>query len=245
MISDKNTWRDGLRKFYGPSSCNKWYQLSTDVHFVAVGLKPAYLLDTLKPDASLFLSLLNYVLLQQNLHHRSDEVVKWERELRVVSVGSDVLVINWTAMKDLFHECHHTFCVYVDISKAPSQSSSTSGDGTDAHVNIQCSSEVEDKCRQWYYQLLAAEKYQSSHAGSSEKETTCLRLLSVELPPDLNLCTLFGRLLGYPVVYWFPPSVDYSLDNVKLLNFKVYVSAYSDCHDTDDHIDSVKVAYTC
>ena len=40
---------------------------------------------------------------------------------------------------------------------------------------------------------------------------------------ELNVCTLFGWLLGYPVVYWFDIQRGYSLDMVELVCFTVYV----------------------
>ena len=40
---------------------------------------------------------------------------------------------------------------------------------------------------------------------------------------ELNVCTLFGQLLGYPVVYWFDTERGYSLDMVDLVCFTVYV----------------------
>lgn len=40
---------------------------------------------------------------------------------------------------------------------------------------------------------------------------------------ELNVCTLFGQLLGYPVVYWFDTERGYSLDMVELSCFTVSV----------------------
>ena len=42
---------------------------------------------------------------------------------------------------------------------------------------------------------------------------------------ELNLCTLFGQLLGYPVVYWFDVERGYSLDMVELVCYSVTVTS--------------------
>ena len=241
----EKAWKAGLRRCYGASSSRKWYKLSADVYYVAMGLKPAYLLDTLKPDPSLFCSLLNYVfseLLRQGKHHVSDKVVKWQSELRVVSVGSDVVLVNLSALRDLFQESHQTLCAYVDIGKPLSQHGSTCSVCTDSHIHLHCFSEVEDKCRQWYSLLLETETSltpAASCSGSSET-ASCLRLMAVEPTPDLNVCALFGRLLGYPVVYWFPPSIGYSLDHVELVNYRVSASS-KDHGAAGQEMHSVKV----
>lgn len=219
----------GLKKYFGASSCGKWRQLSADVHCVALGLKPAYLLDTLQPDPSRFCSLLNHVLSagavsDDELQQRKG--VKWWRELRIVSVESDVLLVNWTAIQDLFQNCLFSR-VYVNIGRSGSPPDSAV-DRTDAHISIECSPGIEEKCQQWYSELSATEHTETDPISpSSDGRGIALKCLSVALPPDLNVCTLFGRLLGYPVVYWFPPAGQYSLDMVELVNYRVAVSSTS------------------
>ena len=221
------SWRSEIKKHYGASMCSKWYQLAADVHCVAVGLKPAYLLDTLPPDPALLCSLLDHVLsdheqLQSGQQIRGvPHVVEWQEELRVVSIGSDVLVINRTALQNLFQDSP---CVYVDVSRSERERCTATAD---SHIHIQHSSEVEDQCRQWYSEFCAAEKALTGSTSSAG-----VRLLHVALSPDVNVCTLFGRLLGYPVVYWFNTTAEYSLDLVELVNYKVTVSStgQDDCN---------------
>jgi hypothetical protein len=222
----ENTWKSGLKKYFGASSCSKWHQLAADVQCVALGLKPAYLLDTLTPDPALFCSLLTHV--SSELHR--DEMLSsglvakctWS-ELRVVSVGSDVLVVNWTAIQELFRK---HLCVYVNIGKTGGPCQST-GDLTDAHISVERSPEVEKKCRQWCSELIATEHPRTDAECFDTSECSRVKMVSVTLTPGMNLCTLFGRLLGYPVVYWFPPTAGYSLDLVELVNCHVTASSSS------------------
>ena len=214
---EDSTWRQGLKKFYGVSASRKWQQLATDIECVANGLKPAYLLDVLSPSPHLFRSFLDHVLCEQRGSdpQRSAVVQKWLVELRVVSLGSDVLLINKTAVEKLFQSS----CVYVDISETENRSRS---EKPDAHIRIHSSSDVGEECRHWYSTLMATE---TAHEPS--KSNNSVILLTVPLDPDLNVCTLFGRLLGYPVVYWFPPSTDYCLDYVDLVRHQVTLSSGS------------------
>ena len=216
QLEEESQWKLGLKKFYGVSACSKWQQLAVDVECVATGLKPAYLLDSLPPNPRLFCSFLDYVLSESQ---RSAVMRQWLHELRVVTIGDDVLVINKTAVGELFQNS----CVYVDISKSESRAKS---EQPDAHIRIRSSSDVEEQCRHWYSTMVATDELQQSKADDDgPSKAGSVMLLSVPLQPDLNVCSLFGRLLGYPVVYWFPPSTDYCLDTVDLMRHQVTLSS--------------------
>ena len=216
---EDSAWKQGLKKFYGVSASRKWQKLAADIECVANGLKPAYLLDTLSPNPHLFRSFLDHVLSEQRGSgpQRSAVVQKWLVELRVVSLGSDVLLINKTAVEKLFQSS----CVYVDISETENR---TRSEKPDVHIRIHSSSDVDEQCRHWYSTLMATELQQTALEPSKSNSVI---LLSAPLEPDLNVCTLFGRLLGYPVVYWFPPSTDYCLDYVDLVRHQVTLSSGS------------------
>ena len=53
---------------------------------------------------------------------------------------------------------------------------------------------------------------------------------------ELNVCTLFGQLLGYPVVYWFDLELGHSLDMVELVCFTVCV-----CKSDSDETSSLNI----
>ena len=226
-------WREGLKKHFGASSCSKWRQLAADVQCVALGIKPAYLVDSLKPDAVKFCSLLEDVLSPISTPADDDHLQasaglgvssKWLSELRVVSVGSDVLLLNWTTVQDMFQNLQ-SLCIYVDISKSTDScgGSRAVDRAADAHISVESAPGIEEKCRLWFSQLSKQED-EASHSESDDKSKGVLTCLSTEVPSDLNMCSLFGRLLGYPVVYWFDPAGEYSLDLVDLTNYHVTVS---------------------
>ena len=221
-IAGDEAWKLGLKKYYGASTHRKAQQLAVDTECVANGLKPAYLLDALAPDACLFHSFLNHTLckiMEQSGTHRSALIQKWISELRVVSVASDVLlVINMTGVQNLFWESSQT-CIYVDINNTKA--------GGEECMSVCHSPAIEEQCRQWYTALVAADhqqQQQQPETHDSRGGQAGVKLLSVPPLPDMNLCTLFGRLLGYPVVYWFPPSTSYDLDFVKLIRHQVTIS---------------------
>ena len=231
-MTEESIWRHGLKLYYGASACRNWKQLSVDIECVAVGLKPAYLLDTLAPDPPhRFHSFLNYVLLEiskQGDPNRSAAIQRWLGELRVVALGSAVLVLNKTSVGEMFHSSSQT-CVYVDISKAET---GVTYEQNDAHINIHTSSAVEKQCKEWYGAMVASEQQQTESSG--RENATDVKLLSVPPLPEMNVCTLFGRLLGYPAVYWFPPSADYTLDFVNLVRHKVTISQEN--HKVSNHV---------
>lgn len=249
MLCGEDIWRASLKKYFGASSCRKWYQLAVDVQCVVLGLKPAYLLDVLQPDPARFCSLLNDVLpaicsTMSDMHQwRKTE---WWNELCVVSVERDVLLVNRTAIQDLFQSSQQLAssrsCVYVDISN-----SKGSPDCTDAHIGVvECSLEVEKKCRIWYAEHVEAS---STPPGRDAAGTIALKCLPSSLPPDLNMCTVFGRLLGYPVVYWFQPATSYNLDMVQLVNYHVTASSTT-CGSGGSHmikvyVHSINCYYCC
>ena len=232
-------WREGLKKHFGASSCSKWRQLAADVQCVALGIKPAYLVDSLKPDAAKFCSLLEDVLSPISTPADDDHQThaglgvssKWLSELRVVSVGSDVLLLNWTTVQDMFKNPQSS-CIYVDIGKSTDScgGSRAGGRAADAHISVESALGIEEKCRLWFSQLSKQED-KASHSESDDESKGVLTCQSTEVPSDLNMCSLFGRLLGYPVVYWFDPAGEYSLDLVDLTNYHVKVSSSSHQHN--------------
>ena len=61
----------------------------------------------------------------------------------------------------------------------------------------------------------------SDHNPGSNMYTNCEENKS---STSLNVCTLFGQLLGYPVVYWFDTDRGHSLDMVELVCYSVICS---------------------
>ena len=226
---DASSWKSALAKYFGVSARGKWLQLAVDVECVALGLKPAYLLDTVRPDGTKLCSLLEEVL-------SSSERKLWLKELIVLLVDSDVLLVNWRSLQNVFNRAsdtdskrlnsdHETMSrVYVDITRSRTHTDGTRSEhASERHISLESgttlASEIEGECQMWFSSVLAAVQ---SLPNSEERQLPCL---TTALDPRLNVCTLFGKALGYPVVYWFEPVEGYSLDMVELTNYRVTVSS--------------------
>lgn len=219
---DRNwKWKESLKKHFGPSSCSKWRQLATDVQCVVLGLKPAYLLDCLEPHAPKLCSVVEDALhLQRRWTNGEDEECEQTlRVFRIVSVGSDVLVVNWDCLREAFKLQGQADCSFVDVSK-PHPAQPTRSRGLLRRESALVAS-IEEEMNSWYSYLLAEDD--KLHLSPS-KNGKLLKLLSTAVLPGLNVCTLFGRLLGYPVVYWFDPAVGYSLDMTELKLYHIHLT---------------------
>lgn len=73
--------------------------------------------------------------------------------------------------------------------------------------------------------------------GSKQGVTTAREIDLLNQSQNINLCTLFGRLLGYPLVYWFDPEIGYSLDMVDLVCYTVTVRKRQDSHSHNHFFD--------
>ena len=224
---DACIWKRALAKHFGVSARGKWLQLAVDIECVSLGLKPAYLLDTVRPDGAKLCSLLEEVL--------SSERKQWLKELIVLIVDSDVLLVNWRSLQNVFNRTsgtgskifisdHETMArVYVDITQSRTRTNETRSDhANEHHISLEngtaLATEIEADCQAWFSSVSAA--FQSL-PKSKERQLPCL---AAAVGPRLNICTLFGRVLGYPVVYWFE-HFENSLDMVELTNYRVTVSS--------------------
>ena len=225
-------WRRALKKHFGASSCNKWSQLAADVQCVGVGLKPVYLLDSLQPDGTKLCSLLEDVL------SSTEEGKQWLRDLCVLVVKSDILLVNWSAVQNTFSSSGKSN-TYVIITKPTQTPGSPSMADPDEFIRVERASalaaQIEKEASVWYANVLA----EVGKLYSSNSEEKLLQCVDTVVPPGMNVCTLFGRLLGYPVIYWFDPVQGYSLDMVELAHYSVAVSTVA----VHSRVRNVKVRF--
>lgn len=225
-------WKEALKKHFGASSCNRWSQLAADVQCVAVGLKPAYLLDSLQPDGPKLCSLLEDVL------SSTHEGNQWLRELCILVVNSDVLLVNWSAVQNTFGGSGKSN-TYIISTKPTLTPGSHSMAEPDEYIRVEYASalaaQIEKEASVWYTNMLA----EVGRVYSSNSEEKLLQCVDTVVPPGMNVCTLFGRLLGYPVIYWFDPVQGYSLDMVELANYCVVVSTAA----VQSRVRNVKVRF--
>lgn len=198
-------WKKCIQKHFGRSVVRFSFQIMCDIAAVNCGVKPSFLFDygPAKPDEMLNLIL---DLRQQGLLHNVSEPTTF----LIISVGGDVLLCNMVVLRD------HLTCVlnkrtvaFTDISKTNTQPKlveqldSLGGNIPDVLEDI----------------LTICN-------GESENN------FEITFPPSLNLTSLVGILLGYPIIYWFNRSNDYdgnSLEINSLLVFKVIVQMRTSC----------------
>ncbi len=191
-------------------STSKRNQLLADISAVVLGLKPALLIDCGLITASEFRSLLVDILKSLGLHLR--EVLKG---FHIVKIYDDILLINLLAGDVLWSvEC---IPHYINIDKGLLSPCMLTVD-TSQHAFIERTiSKVYDKLTSVVSEL----QYQQTENNLDSKIISIVELDL--LVRDFNLCTLFGRLLGYPLVYWFDINNGYTLDMIPLVRYSVKV----------------------
>ena len=198
-------WREATRNHFGAASARKWFQLYTDVRCVALGLKPAFLLDYVAPDAQKIQALL-------------EDVSVHSGDLCILTVGEDVLLTNERCFSAVLSETateQKQHFEYVDVTKGL-QSPCLLAEEKRTELNKEFTSWCEDMTLK-----LQMEK-------RVEPDVHHIPILAT---PGIvkNTCTSFGQLVGYPVVYWFDTERGFSLDMVELVqhSFSVHCSTPS------------------
>lgn len=184
-------------RHFGAASCSKWQQLYTDVVCVHLGLKPSLLLDYLKPDAKKLQLLLQEVQVGTACPLSSD--------LIILKIGEDVFLVKTQSVaiphngRDSNSALRLT-CSYVNITKGIKSLSLLSDD-----LVVGIEQEFEHWWRGFNHRV---------HQSRADDAGIPIWNSGYSLS---NHCSLFGKLLGYPVVYWFDPEQGYSLEMVNLI----------------------------
>ena len=120
-------------------------------------------------------------------------------------------------------------------------------DRTDIIIIIPCHSNIElltTHCHQQPVEETSTHQSDIIDPSAHEDPNSC----AYESPAvvELNLCTLFGQLLGYPVVYCFDSLRGYSLDMVELVCHSVSVTSSAcpvppDCNKTSTYPSTEQV----
>ncbi len=184
-------------------------QLLTDISAVVLGLKPALLVDCGLTTVSKFRFLVIDILKRLNVR----ENVKY---CCIAGVYDDVFFINLRAMDSLWS----AKCVprYINVDKRL-LSPCVLTVNTSQHDLIESMvSKVYDKLK-----TVVSEAHHTHKETCLDTEIPVVELHS--LLRDFNLCTLFGRLLGYPIVYWFDATNGYTLDMIPLIRYMVTVKS--------------------
>ena len=235
-LEDLARHRLALLKTYGSATAKKWKQFVFDTFLVASGVKRAWLVDYFQPDAAQLRSVLADVLRQEPNLNGSN--------LCAVSINEDLLVLNiegtlsvceellqttgeeggsvWTRQHDL-SVCAgvHEFVV-LDCSGSQHCASVSEL----AHILTELlpvATALKEK--------LSAFKCPPASPGAAGPDTMCIPHVVITVTEDVNLCTLFGWLLGYPFVYWFPHSNGGSEVGLSMVPLTCYKVCYNSTNE--------------
>ncbi|XP_029639617.1 UPF0739 protein C1orf74 homolog [Octopus sinensis] len=153
-------------------------QIICDILAVDCGIKPSFLFDYGCVKAKQVISLIQDLQTQQLLSTSSQPC-----SYIVLAIEGDVLLCNTAILQShLLQTSQGTRTAIIDISKSNSQAKLLENiNQVDEHFAI---------------------TFQQIIASFSDSKETC----EVQFPASLNLTTLVGVLLGYPIVYWFSRS---------------------------------------
>ena len=195
-------WKNSLSKHFGAASCCKWQQLYNDVICIILELKPALLLDYLRPDAKKLQLLLQEV--------KSGGTLPQSPNLIVVKIGEDVLLVNTQG-----NDCA-TWSTPIPLLRAHCYVNITKGLELPTLISDKLAANLEQNLESWWREL-----------GNGFQHQCSVKDVAIPIVDSgnsfHNVCTLFGKLLGYPAVYWFDPDQGYSLEMVNLISHTVTV----------------------
>ena len=192
-------WRGIVFRYYGKRFVSVSWRIWMDVWCVVNGIKLAWLVDYLPLDVTKMRQLLEDSV-------SAGVFTIQDHSLAILMLNSDLLVIN-TAME---LATPPTTTMFIDISTK-----------LDKLV-------VVSEC-EWEHVSSAVREIQRAITSAAAGKSCAGQLVAVTevtLAQDVNLSTVFGWLLGYPVVYWFDNSSPSSWDDCvsRLVRYTVIVS---------------------
>lgn len=239
-LEDLARHRLALLKTYGSDTAKKWQQFVFDTFLVASGVKRAWLVDYFQPDAAKLRSVLADVLSHEpNLN--------WSN-LCTVSVNEDLLVLN---IEDTLSVCEELVQTTSSMGEEAGsvwtqQHDLTVCAGVHEFVVLDCSGSQHcasvGELKHILTELLpvatalkeklSAFKCPPAPPGGAGPDTMCVPHVAITVTAeDVNLCTLFGWLLGYPFVYWFPHSNGQSEVGLSMVPLTCYKVCYNSTNE--------------
>lgn len=218
------------KKYFSKSSWSRLREFCSAVRFTLLGVKPALLIDCLPPDVDKI-----QLFLQEVLHLRRSDPQR-NGKVFLLTVGDDVLIINSWSLSRLVRTASP---IFVDVTKGKSKPTIMAEPMRQSLLErITCSltslPEEPDKNCVLMEIVVPVVKFPLPNLSFS-KLFPPLLTSSSQLPrplssvhghtePNLNLCSVFGYLLHYPVVYWFDEEQDGNcLDMEELIRYTVTI----------------------
>ena len=217
-----------FKRVYRRPLKSKTSHLYLDIFSSLLGIKPVFLVDYIPTDPTKLQSLLQDFL-PRLLGSRDPAPAN--QELCVLVLGEDVLLVNYTSL--LEHREILPAPIFVDvISQPPELIGKTHTHRTTKQLLTNHLERSFSGCLETIQRYFVSkrpkndkipiirftpglEKFVISEDEGGPCELKCEKV---------NVCSLFGLLLGYPVVYWFDPHKGYSLHIEKLQCHSILVT---------------------
>ena len=129
-------------------------------------------------------------------------------QLCILAIEQDVLLLNDAVLKISHGALSTPHPVFIDVTRGLLKPKVMNKD--DTHQIEQLLSD----CLEGIQKSILSSESESSKWNITVTQYSCH---GDRHGTEVNLCSLFGQLLGYPVVYWFDTTKGYSLDMEKLV----------------------------
>ena len=209
-----------FKKHFSSSYRSRGRRFCSDVRCTLLGIKPAILIDDLPPDAGKI-----QLFVQEFIH-----LVGFAGDANVflLSIGEDVLIVNNSSLSHLVTTSSPP--ILLDVTKGNDQPMIMDDSKRESIISY-CLKMLPKRSPGYISPTEVAVPIYTIPCSIPQMSPTVVP--SPFLPPVhvcseavsiLNLCTMFGYLLHYPVVYWFDSERGHCLDMEDLVQYKVKVS---------------------
>ena len=247
---DGSWYRTVIQRHHGNKTAAKWMQYITDLFSVTCGIKRAWLIDYFAPNAEKLQNCLSEVFQVFELASSKVGDDTHIGDVCIVSLNEDLMVWNVEeviiACQSLlkFDSKHHPSV--QDVLKTTVPKFTVLSQNGEPHLAslkeldgiLQELLTVADLVLKELLPLTGGDECYSNSKKSGNKQfpsKVLIPLVKLNIPAHINMCTVFGWLIGYPVVYWFSTSILDTFDSglglsmVPLLCYKVN-SCHGNCH---------------
>ena len=169
---EERLWRECLKNCFGRSAARKAAQLHDDITCLSLGLKPALLLDYIRPDST---------ALQRFLRTLRRHNVALP-ELTILVLNEDIFLIHLPTLQQSYNRSVE----FINITRTDEISVLTRDQSLAVRLQI----------REWVNEAIS-----TSLAEGPYPVITDLRVCPGR-GAGFSLCSVYGWLVGYPVVYW-------------------------------------------
>ena len=239
---DCSWYRTVIQRHHGNKTAAKWMQYITDLFSVTCGVKRAWLIDYFAPNAEKLQNCSSEVFQVFDLASTNVGDDTPVGDVCIVSLNEDLMFWN---VKEVIIACQSL--LQLDSKHQPSVQDVVETTvpkftvlSQNGEFHLASHKEFEEIIQELLtvvnlvlrelLPLAGGDKCYSHYEKSGNKQfpsKVLIPLVKLNIPAHINMCTVFGWLIGYPVVYWFSTSILDTFDSslglsmVPLLCYKV------------------------